>query len=216
MPVALDLTGHVYGRLTVIGPAPSTGKSRLWACRCECGADKTVPRAHLRKGLTASCGCLKRDMMIARNHKHGHATKHAESRTYVAWQSMRLRCTSPRRREWKYYGGRGITVCERWSTFENFLADMGECPDGLTLDRIDSDGDYEPGNCRWVSWAVQKRNRRSVKLTDDIVAEIHGRVEHGEPKASVVRRIRARIGLSESAVYGVLRGATWKAPCPVS
>src|SRR5579884_706174 len=89
-------------------------------------------------------------------------------RTYHAWWSMVARCTNPAKSDWPRYGGRNIRVCERWRKYENFLRDMGHCPDGLTLGRIDNNGDYEPGNCRWETWAQQYANRRSNK------GELHG------------------------------------------
>ena len=98
---------------------------------------------------------------------HGHgSTREGRSGTYQAWSNMIQRCTNPKRREYKYYGARGITVCERWRSFENFLADMGERPEGLTLDRINNDGNYEPGNCRWVDWETQQSNRRRAAYYD--------------------------------------------------
>ncbi len=95
--------------------------------------------------------------------KHGHASKSDKTATYICWQNMRRRCTatSPK---FSYYGARGIKVCERWQVFENFLVDMGECPEGLMIDRKDNDGDYEPGNCRWVTRSVQMKNRRPWKV----------------------------------------------------
>lgn len=96
------------------------------------------------------------------NFKHGHAGKRP-SKTYYAWASMRQRCQNHKKKTWPYYGGRGIKVCERWAAFENFLIDMGVCPDGMSLGRIDNDGNYEPGNCRWENAAQQNKNRSNVR-----------------------------------------------------
>ena len=98
------------------------------------------------------------------NTRHGHAIRGKHSSTHQSWLDMTYRCTNPRSRNWNYYGGRGIVVCDRWRQFENFLADMGENPKGLQLDRIDNNGNYEPGNCRWATRSEQHRNKRNNRL----------------------------------------------------
>lgn len=155
-----DLTNQTFGQLTVKGRAPNSSDGRgMWLCVCMCGAEKTVLGKNLRRGGTKSCGCLRSVLAIRKNTTHGHCVN-GPSPTYEVWASMWYRCTNPKHKHYKYYGGRGIKVCEEWMRFENFLADMGERPEGLTLDRRDPNGDYEKDNCRWVEWTVQVENRR--------------------------------------------------------
>lgn len=119
---------------------------------------------------------------------------------------MKERCTNRNHGEYERYGGRGIEVCMRWLSFGNFLADMGERPAGTTLDRFpNNDGNYEPGNCRWATPTEQARNRRTTRLTPDLVDEIHGRIEHGESQCSVARRL----GLDSDYVSMIRRGLRW-------
>jgi hypothetical protein len=117
---------------------------------------------------------------------HGQAAG-GGTRTYHAWKSMVRRCTNPSSADWVRYGGRGITVCSRWLRFEDFLADMGGCPDGLSLDRINNDGNYEPGNCRWTTWEQQMRNRRSNR------GELHPNAKLTAADVLSIRRL-ARLG----------------------
>lgn len=156
----LDLAGCVFGRWSVLSRAekrPGSNYSQ-WLCRCSCGTLKVVASKHLH-GNSRSCGCLAVESVVARSRTHGMVG----SRTYSSWTTMKVRCTSPQHRSFENYGGRGIVVCDRWkNSFENFLSDMGPRPDGRTLDRIDNDGNYEPGNCRWAPEQVQRRNKRNT------------------------------------------------------
>lgn len=160
MSPKLSLAGQEFGRLTVIEEVGrSVDRSVEWLCRCTCGQTTLASAANLRRGSKKSCGCLKNELTAARNlarRKHGmHGT-----RIYRIWAAMIKRTTSPNADNYQRYGGRGIQVCDQWRTFENFYADMGPSyGDGLSIDRIDNDGHYEPGNVRWATPAEQTRNR---------------------------------------------------------
>lgn len=156
--VAIDETGNKYGLLTVekCDGRTKSGDS-MWLCRCECGNPTTVARGDLRKeyGGTKSCGCAKKTA------GGGHDTPE-----YVSWKEMKRRCYNRQYRDYHLYGGRGITVCERWKkSFPNFLKDMGLKPfSSATVDRIDNDGSYEPGNCRWATALEQSHNSRKARM----------------------------------------------------
>jgi hypothetical protein len=156
----IDITGKRFGRWTVLAIHPKRDRrwAVLWLCRCDCGAEHIVRGSSLHTGYSTSCGCIRREKLKKLLTKHGMS----EARVYGVWEAMVQRCTNPNNADYDNYGGRGITVCEDWRSFENFFADMGEPPPGLTLDRIDNNGNYEPGNCRWTSYSVQLKNRRKV------------------------------------------------------
>lgn len=159
-----DLTGQRFGRLVVISAAPkSMGRNARWNCLCDCGNRSTPREYNLVAGLTQSCGCTwATRRLTADTTKHGHARGHG-TREYRSWCSMMTRCFNKADASYAKYGAAGITVCERWRDFTNFLADMGPRPPGKTLDRINNLGHYEPDNCRWATFAEQQRNRRNIR-----------------------------------------------------
>lgn len=155
----LNLIGDRYGRWRIVSRADNRNGQSAWRCECDCGSIVDVAQSSLRGGASRSCGCLKDEEMLARNLTHGYA----RTPIYQIWSGMITRCTNPNEENWRHYGGRGITVCDRWRKFENFLEDMGLPPEGLTLERMHNDGDYEPSNCRWATKREQGWNRRTSR-----------------------------------------------------
>lgn len=155
MGSVVNLVGEVVGRLLVLERGGSNKAGATWVCLCECGAKSEVASGKLRSGHTQSCGCLKREKKP--NLKHGHANK---SRTYRTWKEMRQRCNNQNTTQYKWYGGKGIGVCADWDDYLKFLEDMGERPEGKTLDRIDPDKGYSKENCRWATSSEQAETNR--------------------------------------------------------
>lgn len=167
------MISSVFSRWTIIdvaddyvAPNGVTHRKR-WMCRCACGTEKIVDDRTLQKGLSKSCGCLRREVAIEKATVHGHATGKGPSPEYVSWSRMVSRCDDPKNNEYHRYGAQGIAVCERWRKFENFLSDMGARPKGMSIDRWpDKNGGYEPRNCRWATSKQQARNVRTNRLVE--------------------------------------------------
>lgn len=200
-----DLTGAQYGRLIALEFVGVKNKKTYWLWRCECGVVKELPPGDIKNGRTKSCGCLGRETSTARGHSsatHGH-TVGTRSSMYRTWSSMRNRCNNPRHPAYPHYGARGIAVCARWNNFEYFLADMGDRPTGLSLDRIDNDQGYSSENCRWATKAQQSQNQRSTRLSPEIAEAIRK-----DPRTQ--REIAANYEIHQAHVSLIQRNKIWK------
>jgi len=192
-----DMTGSRFGRLLVLERSGTIGHNVLYSCLCDCGNVKDVRTGDLRSGRTTSCGCYTKEVTTERN------TTHGESKTglYGLWLQMKNRCYNPRTAAYKHYGGRGISVCDKWLDFECFKEDVGERANGMTLDRIDNDGNYCPENCKWATRREQSRNRRNT--TYAVVNGVKGLLmdfakEAGVSHTTVRSRLSRGLSIEES------------------
>jgi hypothetical protein len=200
-----DVKGKKFGRLVVIDESTAFNeKHSAFLCRCDCGNVLPVRWNHLGRLHTTSCGCRQRDVVSARETKHGMC----RSKVYSVWSSMIQRCRSEKNSHWHRYGGRGIKVCQRWiDSLANFYADMGPRPSPKhTIDRINNDGNYEPGNCRWATHAENARNGTRAKITITIAKEIRLFKKSGA-RAEPIAKL---FGISDACIYNVCSGNTWK------
>lgn len=185
------VVGSQFGRLKAVSYLGRKGKDALYLCQCQCGKTKEILLGNLRNGSTQSCGCLRAEQMARkpRNKTHGMT----ETKEFRAWTSMRSRCSSSTSAAFKNYGAKGISVCYRWQTFENFFADMGPAPSpSHSIDRIDGSGNYTPENCRWATPVQQSRNLKS-NLRFTIGNETRCLSEWCEIKALPYSRVKARL-----------------------
>lgn len=186
-----DLSGKSFGRLTALHEADRENGLRMWCCACSCGAVKIIGHRGLKSGKTKSCGCLRSDLMKEKA-THGQARKGKQTKAYKIWSGMIARCTIPSATGYERYGGAGVAVCDSWRDFGVFLADMGDPPLGMSIDRIDGSKGYEPGNCRWATRQEQNENRSSVRWID-----------HDGKRMTVAQWAR-HLGLSKATLYEAL------------
>lgn len=173
MTPKIDLTGKVFGRLKVLSLSGKGKYGYKWNCMCSCGSRSTPWARHLLNGQSTSCGCFTREKIRMAKTTHGETLGHKCSAEYNAWSSMWKRCRTKTHRCFADYGGRGITVCEKWKSFPEFLKDMGRKPNPkMSLDRIKNNGNYEPSNCRWAIQKVQCNNKRN-----NVILELNGSIK---------------------------------------
>lgn len=187
-----DISGQTFSRLLVVEKVskPDGGKAK-WRCVCSCGNTMETTAYSLRSGETRSCGCLRAELLADRNkiikrNSENYRSRHP--REYWSFMNMRSRCGNPKNPMYADYGGRGIKVCDEWATFAQFYADMGDRPEGMTLDRKDTNGDYEPSNCRWATYEQQANNRRNNRL-----------FEH-DGRSMTIARWAAQAGIKKSSL----------------
>lgn len=192
----VNLEGQRFGLWNVVGPVAVRLEGAYWPCRCECGSAREVLGNSLRSGMSTNCGCVRRAKVGARNHTHGLTN----TREYVVWCGMIARCEYPKHKGFRYYGARGIRVCDRWrNSFEAFLEDMGEPPTARhVIDRYpDNDGNYEPGNCRWATVKQNANNTRRTRW-----------VEYGGIRLSVTQWAE-RIGMNAYTLRNRIFSLGW-------
>lgn len=204
----VDLTGQKFGDWTVVGRGiPRGSAGRRWLCRCICGAENEVRRVTLQAGKSKGCGCGAGKLIVERQ------TTHNMSKTpeYRVWLAMRQRCSNPNTTKWHLYGGRGITVCERWDkSFQAWIDDMGPRPEGHSIERVDGDGNYEPGNCIWAPIKSQNRNtarNRFLTHAGETLTVAEWAERMGVGYSALSNRIRDGWSVEDALTIPVARGA---------
>lgn len=189
-PRHADLTGQTFNSLTVVEWRRNSRYGSEWLCRCVCGNERVARGATLRNGRAKSCGCTMKARLRELRTEHGMS----RTPTWNCWEAMLTRCSDPKHRQFHRYGGRGIEVCDRWKSFPNFFADMGERPSKKhSIDRDDNDGNYEPGNCRWATMLEQQNNRST-----NLVLEFSGRTQ-------TLTEWARELGMAENTLRGRIR-----------
>jgi len=188
-----NLIKQRFGRVTVLSRQGYIGKKVSWLCLCDCGNRKIITSYSLQSGQAKSCGCFQRELAKIRHTTHGMTN----TKIYEVWQHMHSRCRDKADKSYKDYGSRGIKVCKRWLNFETFYKDMGECPEGLMLDRIDNNKGYFPDNCQWVTPKESANNKRTNIL-----------IEH-QGQYRTLSQWADKIGIKYPALWDRIRNAHW-------
>lgn len=206
MSKRIDITGKKFGMLTVLHPHGRDKWSKLyWNCKCDCGNEHIVCGEHLKSGRTRSCGCFKKESVSLRSIKHNLS----HSSIYCIWHGMMQRCNNHKINSYKNYGGRGIKVCDKWLTFEGFYEDMGDRPDGMSIDRIDNNGNYCKENCKWSTPKEQANNRsnnRMLTLNGKTKNLTEWSKELGIHLTTIITRLDARHWSVEKALTTKVKG----------
>lgn len=204
--LAVDRIGQKFNRLTILAITGRRGEAAIALCQCDCGNQKQILVPSVVNGNSKSCGCfaVERGRALAGKYarKHGHSPSSGPSSIYKRWRAMLFRCSNPNATQFNHYGGRGITVCERWKHFPSFLEDVGEPPSsGMSLDRIDNNGNYEPGNVRWATKREQGRNTRTSVLSLPLIQRIQSLRASGIGPGEIVRRTGLKLRTVERVIY---------------
>lgn len=192
------LKGDRFGRLTFVSDAGKVKTSKLGVFTCDCGTHITTYIANVKRGKKSSCGCLRLEYL-----KNPSQKKHGLSQTptYSSWMNMMYRCNNDNATGYENYGGRGISVCDRWHDFRNFLKDMGERPKGMSIDRLDTNGNYELSNCKWSTRSEQSKNCRKDKVSSSIYKGVSFHKNTGLWEAYIkLNEGRFRIGYYNSEI----------------
>ncbi len=208
MGLLINRTGERYGFLTVLGRDTSVGPASkgarvMWLCKCDCGIEVRRSGHELASGDTRSCGCFRRNRTSLIRRTHGMT----RSPTYRSWQAMKERCSNPNNVHYPRYGARGVAVCPEWeSSFEAFINSMGERPDGMTLDRIDPEGNYTPENCRWANSVTQGNNKASnVTWNGKRISIKQLASEIGVPRTSLNKLLKKGMPVDEAVSHSLRR-----------
>ena len=202
----IDLTGRLFGQLTVIEFVRSANYASYYLCQCNCGNTKVVDGNNLRRGHVKSCGCRR----ITEN-KSGATHGMTKTKIYGIWVNMWRRCTEKANASYQYYGARGIKVCKRWKSFENFYADMGDCKEGFTIERINVNGDYEPSNCKWIragDQALNRRSNRELEYGGEVLCVTQWSRKLNIKKSTLLERLRRGWSVEKALSTPSLKGVT--------
>ena len=181
----------------------SGGKHPKWLARCECGKEKIVYIENIKRGKSVSCGCYRVEHLKETRTTHGQTGK---TNTYKSWSHMKGRCLNQTDAAFKDYGGRGIKLCDRWHSFDNFYEDMGDCPPGHSIERIDVNGNYEPSNCKWIPRKLQARNTRKTRFNESLIIEIRAQLNAGVAASMLAQKY----GTGAGHIRQIKREEIWK------